>query len=66
MSDPYYIKIVMQAGNGERIYQRTTFEQFYDDSAQQITEQDMTFPAVAETVIGAMKKASEAYLASKK
>lgn len=65
MNDPYYIKIVMEAGNGQRVYQRTTFEQFYSDGLDQIADQSATFPAVAETVVKSMQTATEAYLAKK-
>ena len=63
MNDPLYIKIQMEAGNGQRVYQRTTFEQFYNDGLDQIADQSATFPSVAATVVAEMQKATDRYLA---
>jgi hypothetical protein len=50
-----YIKISMESGDGGKLYQRTTFEQFYgDDGTLQITEQMKVFQGVAGAVMQPM------------
>jgi len=50
-----YIKISMEAGDGTKLYQRTTFEQFYgDDGVLQITEQQKVFTGVVGAVMQPM------------
>jgi len=57
----YYIKVTMESGNGDEVYQLTTFQQNYDDHKQQVDEQVPAFRAVAEAVLGEMQKAGEYY-----
>lgn len=57
------IKVTVEARNGEELYQRTTFEQFYNTHELQIQEQLKVFPALAGVVLEAMVKAGEEKLA---
>lgn len=44
------VKVVLEACKGDKVYQRTTFEQFFDDKETQLSEQVPLFTAVADTV----------------
>jgi len=46
----YYLKVSLEAGNGDEVYQTTVFTQNYTDHAQQIKEMATLFPGVAESV----------------
>lgn len=51
-----YIKVVLEAGSGDKVYQRTTFEQLFETKEQQVTEQADLFPSVAATVLEVMQR----------
>jgi len=52
----YAHKIVCEASGPEGVYQRITFEQFYDESGDQIAEQERLFAGVATTVMDIAKQ----------
>lgn len=50
-----FIRVTLEAGNGDKTYQTTTFTQTFDDREQQVAEQRELFPAVAEAVMQVMQ-----------
>jgi hypothetical protein len=52
----YAHKVVMEATGPEGVYQRFTFEQFYDESNAQIAEQERLFLSVANAVMETAKQ----------
>lgn len=48
--------VVCEASGPEGIYQRITFEQFYDTSPEQVSQQETLFTSVAMAVMDAAKK----------
>jgi hypothetical protein len=52
----YAHKVVMEATGPEGVYQRITFEQFYDESSAQIAEQERLFLSVANAVMETAKQ----------
>lgn len=62
----YYLKVSLEAGNGDEVYQTTVFTQNYSDHAQQIKEMATLFPGVAATVGTQMVENGAEYLKSKK
>jgi hypothetical protein len=52
----YAHKITMEATGPEGIYQRISFEQFYDESSAQIAEQERLFLRVANAVMDTAKE----------
>ena len=54
-----YIKVTVEAGNDEEVYQRTAFEQFFSSHSMQIEEQLKVFPALAGVVLETMVSAGE-------
>jgi hypothetical protein len=51
-----YIKVTVEAGNGETVYQSTTFKQNFETKEQQVAEQAPLFKAVAEAVVTVMSE----------
>lgn len=56
MSD-YTHKVVLEAAGPDGLYQRITFEQFYDESVEQVENQERLFTAV----VGAVSSAAVAH-----
>ena len=50
----YYLKITMESGNGNDVYQTTEFTQNYSEHEQQILEMQSLFPDVAALIGGKM------------
>lgn len=51
-----YIKITVEAGNGETVHQSTVFTQNFDTKEQQVAEQVPLFLAVADAVVRVMSE----------
>jgi hypothetical protein len=51
-----YIKITVEAGNGEAVHQQTTFVQNFETKEQQVAEQVPLFLAVADAVVRVMSE----------
>ena len=62
----YYLKVTLEAGNGDEVYQSTVFTQNYKDHAQQIKEMQGLFTGVAATVGTKMVEAGNAYIGANK
>lgn len=45
-----YVKTVVEAGKGDKLYQRTTHENFQDTKAEQLEEQGKIFRNVGAAV----------------
>jgi hypothetical protein len=52
----YAHKVTVEATGPEGLYQRITFEQFYDESSAQIAEQERLFLSVANAVMETAKQ----------
>lgn len=51
-----YVKITVEAGNGDAVYQSTVFTQNFETKEQQVAEQVPLFMAVAEAVVKVMSE----------
>ena len=60
----YYLKVTMESGNGSEVYQTTVFQQNYKDHAQQISEMQGLFPAIAEIIGSKMVENGSEYVKS--
>jgi putative hemolysin len=56
MMTEYAHKVTVEATGPEGLYQRITFEQFYDSSEAQISEQERLFLRVANVVMDTAKE----------
>lgn len=51
-----YIKITVEAGNGDTVHQSTVFTQNFETKEQQVAEQVPLFLAVADAVVRVMSE----------
>jgi len=52
-----YVEVTVKSGNGDVVFQTTTFRQNYETKEQQLAEQVPLFKAVAAAVIQVMEEA---------